>query len=456
MKAGPKETNPPEFPQGMHRGERLSYPATEPAEGIRERWNWAEPTVWTDRMLTALEEGVKGGRWHCLWDKVLKPENARAAYAKVRVKRGSAGVDHVTVERFGADLEKNLARLIGELREGQYVPRPVRRVEIPKPGSREKRPLGIPTVRDRVVQGMLKHVLEPIYERDFAEHSYGFRPGRGCKEALRQVQRLLQAGYEWVVDADIRGYFDTIPHEALMKRMRTKVADGTVLGLVEAFLKQGILEGLKHWRPEQGTPQGAVLSPLLANVYLDPLDHQLAGKGYVLVRYADDFVVMSRSQAEAEQALEAIRAWMEEAGLALHPEKTRIVDATQAGGFDFLGYHFERGLRWPRKKSLKKLRDAVRVQTRRCSGCGLDTIIANLNPILRGWFEYFKHSHPPTFRMVDPWVRMRLRSILRKRRGGHGRGRGTDHWRWPNAYFATHGLFSLMDARALASQSARR
>ena len=456
MKTGPKETNPPEFPQGMHGGERLRYTATEPAEGIRARWNWAEPTVWTERMLTALEEGVKGGRWHCLWDKVLKPENARAAYTKVSANRGSAGVDRVTVKKFGADLENNLARLLREMREGKYVPRPVRRVEIPKPGSREKRPLGIPTVRDRVVQGALKQVLEPIYERDFAEHSYGFRPGRGCKDALREVQRLLREGHSWVVDADIRGYFDAIPHKRLMERLRSKVADGSVLGLVESFLKQGVLEGLKEWTPERGTPQGAVLSPLLANVYLDPMDHRLAENGYAAVRYADDFVVLCRSRAEAEAALASIQAWMEEAGLTLHPEKTRIVDATQAGGFDFLGYHFERGLRWPRKKSLKKLRDAVRARTRRCNGQGMDALIVDLNPILRGWFEYFKHSHPPTFRRVDQWVRMRLRSILRKRRGGHGRGRGTDHWRWPNAYFAEHGLFSLTDARAMASQSARR
>jgi RNA-directed DNA polymerase len=452
----PKEEHPSEFPQGMDGWEKTTEGPGGTDSEVRARWRWAEPKVWTDRMLTALEEGVKGGRWHCLWDKVLKPENARSAYAKVSAKRGSAGVDHVTVERFGADLENNLTCLIRELRDGKYVPCPVRRVEIPKPGSRDKRPLGIPTVRDRVVQGMLKHVLEPIYERDFAEHSYGFRPGRGCKDALRQVQRLLLEGHHWVVDADIRGYFDSIPHEQMIRRLRTKVADGTVLGLVEAFLKQGILDGLKHWTPEQGTPQGAVLSPLLANVYLDPLDHQLAGNGYAMVRYADDFVVMCRSQAEAEQALEAIRAWMEAAGLTLHPEKTRIVDATQGGGFDFLGYHFERGLRWPRKKSLRKFQDAIRVRTRRCNGQGLDKLIALLNPLLRGWFEYFKHSHPPTFRMLDGWVRMRLRSILRKRRGGHGRGRGTDHWRWPNAFLARHGLFSLLDARALASQSARR
>lgn len=456
MKTGPKEANPPQFPQGMDRGERLRYAATEPSEGIRERWSWAEPAVWTERMLTALEEGVKGGRWHCLWDKILKVENARAASGKVLAKRGSAGVDHVTVERFGADLDKNLDRLIRELREGKYVPYPVRRVEIPKPGSREKRPLGIPTVRDRVVQGMLKHVLEPICERDFAEHSYGFRPGSGCKDALRRVQRLLSEGHHWVVDADIRGYFDSLPHDQLMECMRKKVADGTVLGLIEAFLKQGILEGLKHWEAEQGTPQGAVLSPLLANVYLDPLDHQMAETGYAMTRYADDFVVMCRSQAEAEQALEIIRAWMEEAGLKLHSEKTRIVDATQRGGFDFLGYHFERGKRWPRKKSLRKFQDAVRARTRRCSGQGLDAIIAALNPILRGWFAYFKHSHPDTFRLMDGWIRMRLRSILRKRRKGSGRGRGSDHQRWPNTFFAKHGLFSLLDARLLACQSARR
>jgi len=452
----PKEHNPSKFPERIDEREK---PALGPGPipcGVRQRWAWVEPSVWTDRMLTALEEGVKGGRWYCLWDKVLKPENAQTSFAKVKAKKGNPGVDHVTVEHFEARREENLNHLLHRMREGTYSPSPVKRVEIPKPGSAKKRPLGIPTVRDRVAQGMLKQVLEPIFERDFAEHSYGFRPGRGCKDALRRVQSLLDAGHHWVVDADIQSYFDEIPHDRLMARLESKVTDGKVLGHVEAFLNQGILEDLKYWTPEKGTPQGAVLSPLLANAYLDPLDHQMAELGYQMVRYADDFVVLCESEERAREALAILQDWTQAAGLRLHPEKTRTVDATQAGGFDFLGYHFERGMRWPRKKSLAKLKEGIRAKTKRCNGRSLEAIIADLNPQLRGWFAYFKHSHKTTFRPIDQWTRMRLRSILRRRAGRKGRGRGLDHRRWPNAYFANHGLYSLVTAREMAGQSARR
>lgn len=450
------ETDSPKFRVRIDEREKLAQGPGPIPGGVRERWSWAEPSVWTECMLTALEEGVKGGRWYCLWDKVLKPENARRSFEKVKARRGSPGVDHVTVKEFEAGLEKNIDHLIRQLREGKYLPSSVKRVEIPKPGSKKKRPLGVPTVRDRVVQGMVKQVLEPIFERDFAEHSYGFRPGRGCKDALRRVQRLLEAGHNWVVDADIQGYFDAIPHDRLMERMKSKVTDGKVLGLVEAFLNQGIFDGLKHWTPEQGTPQGAVLSPLLANVYLDPLDHMMAGGGFEMVRYADDFVVLCESEEQAHRALAVLQEWTGEAGLQLHPEKTRTVDATEAGGFEFLGYHFERGMKWPRKKSLAKLKDGIRAKTKRCNGRSLDAIVASINPQLRGWFEYFKQSHATTFRPIDQWTRMRLRSILRKRAGRKGRGRGADHQRWPNAYFAKLGLYSLVTARELAGQSARR
>lgn len=327
---------------------------------------------------------------------------------------------------------------------------------IPKAGSREKRPLGIPTVRDRVVQAAVRHVLEPIFEQEFAEQSYGFRPGRGCKDALRWVTHLLKAGYTHVVDADLKGYFDSIPHERLMERIREKIADGRVLELIELFLKQKVMETMSSGTPERGTPQGAVLSPLPANIYLDPLDHLMKEKGFEMVRYADDFVILCRSEEEAQRGLEVVQGWTTANGLTLHPEKTHIVDATERGGFDFLGYHFERGYRWPRKKSLKKLKDTMRAKTKRTNGHSLEAIILDVNRTLRGWFEYFKHSHPATFPTLDSWIRMRLRSILRKRRGMRGRGRGYDHQRWPNAFFAKRGLFSLAAARAEASQSSWR
>lgn len=423
---------------------------------MRVRWAWTEPSVWTERMLTALETGVKGGRWFSLMDKVWARATLEAAFGAVEANRGAPGADYQTIEIFGRDLDRNLENLSREVREGRYRPSAVRRVWIEKPGGREKRPLGIPTVRDRVVQAALRIVLEPIFERDFAEQSYGFRPGRGCKDALRRVEELLHRGKVWVVDADLRSYFDTIPHGPLMRRVREKVTDGRVLELVEAFLTQRVMDGMDEWTPERGSPRGAVLSPLLSNIYLDPLDHEMERAGLEMVRYADDLVVLCRSRAEAEAALERLQRWVGDAGLTLHPEKTRIVDARERGGFDFLGYHFERGMKWPRRKSRRKFRDAIRAKTKRTSGESLERIITEITPILRGWFEYFKHSHWNTFDAEDKWVRMRLRSILRYRTGRVGRGRGADHQRWPNAYFAARGLYSLKAAHVKACQSLAR
>lgn len=429
---------------------------TKQAGEVRARWAWTEPSVWTDRMLTALEDGVRGDKWFSLIDKVYSLRNLRSAFSKVKANRGAAGVDHQTIERFEARLDENLEHLSESLRTGRYRPQAIRRVWIPKPGKKEKRPLGIPTVRDRVAQAALRHAMEPIFERDFAEHSYGFRPKRSCKDALRRVDALLKKGYTWVVDADLKSYFDTIPHGQLMGRIKAKVADGRVLRLVERYLRQEVMETAKHWTPERGSPQGAVLSPLLSNIYLDPLDHEVAQVGYTMVRYADDFIILCRSRAEAERALQWVREWTAQAGLILHPEKTRIVDATERGGFDFLGYHFERGYRWPGKKSLQKFKDMIRAKTKRSNGHSLGTIISNVNRTLGGWFNYFKHSHRTTFAPLDSWLRMRLRSILRKRAGGRGRGRGRDHQCWPNAFFAERGLFSFAAAYVSACRSSPR
>jgi RNA-directed DNA polymerase len=389
-------------------------------------------------------------------DKVSTLANLRAGFAKVKANRGGAGVDHQTIEMFERCLEENLEKLSQSLKGGSYRPQAVRRVWIPKPGSKEKRPLGIPTVRDRVVQAALLNVLEPIFERDFSERSYGFRPNRGCKDALRRVVELLKAGFTVVVDADLKSYFDTIPREPLVELVEEKVSDGRVIEVVRAYLKQGVMDGMDLWTPEAGTPQGAIISPLLSNIYLDSLDHAMGRKGFEMVRYADDFVILCRSQAEAEQALEEVRRWTAVAGLKLHPDKTRIVDASTKGGFDFLGYHFERGMRWARKKSLTKFKDTIRSKTRRKNGQSLQAIIADVNRTLAGWLEYFKHSHRNIFPALDGWIRMRLRSILRKRCHRRGRGRGRDHQRWPNAFFGAHGLFSLVAARAQAGQSYAR
>ncbi len=270
-------------------------------EEIRLRWQWVELAIWTPRMLAALEQGVKGGNWYSLMDKVYKVENLTSGFRKVEANKGSAGVDHVTVEMFGDRWIENLQHLSEQLASGQYRPQPIRRVWIPKPGTKEMRPLGIPTVRDRVVQAALRNAIEPIFEREFAAQSYGFRPGRGCKDALRRVDGLLKAGYEWIVDVDLKSYFDTIPHEQLLARIRERVADSKVLDLITAFLKQGVMGGLAGWTPETGTPQGAVISPLLSNIYLNPLDHQMANRGTEMVRYADDRAPRRRGR-EADMA----------------------------------------------------------------------------------------------------------------------------------------------------------
>jgi RNA-directed DNA polymerase len=305
------------------------------------------------------------------------------------------------------------------------------------------------------VQAAVVNAIEPIFERIFAEQSYGFRPCRSCKDALRRVDGLLKQGYYYVVDADLKSYFDTIPHAGLMARLKEQIGDGSVLSLIGMFLKAGIMEGMATWTPEKGAPQGAVLSPLLSNVFLNPLDHLLAQRGFEMIRYADDFVILCRTAQEAEQALEVVREWVASNGLTLHPTKTKIVNV-RTDGFDFLGYHFIKHRRFPRAKSLAKFKEAIRAKTKRGSGNSLMFIIADINRTLRGWFAYFQHSHRYTFETLDGWIRMRLRSILRRRMRKRGRGRGTDHQRWTNAYFAEQGLFSLQTAHAQAVQSSRR
>lgn len=416
------------------------------------RWAWTEPSVWTNPMLATLEQQrVRGGKWHSLIDKVYKPANLYSAYREVAANKGAPGVDNVTIEDFTADLKRNLDKLEQQLREGTYRPQAIKRVHIPKPGSTETRPLGIPTVRDRVVQNALRHVLEPILEREFADHSYGFRPDRGCKDALRRVDRLIKQGYEYTVDVDLKSYFDTIPHDRLIDELRMHIADNSVIALVEKFLQAEIMDGMNHWTPTSGAPQGAIISPLLSNLYLNELDHLMAQAGYQMTRYADDLVIQCRTRAEAESALAQIQQWTTHRGLTLHPTKTKIVNVNE-DGFEFLGYRFIKHRRFPRKKSMMKFKDTIRGKTKRNDGRSLMGIVADVNRTLHGWYEYFKHSWYTTFPEVDGWIRMRLRSILRRRHRRRGRGCGHDHQRYPNAFFAQHGLFSLTTAHARESQ----
>ena len=405
-------------------------------------------------MLSALENGVKGGKWYSLKDKVYASKTLEVAWTKVRANKGAAGVDGQSIERFAARADAYLAELSAALREGTYHPQAVKRVDMPK-GDGRTRPLGIPTVKDRIVQQAVKLGIEPIFEKEFCDGSYGFRPGRGCHDALREVDRLIKEGCTFVVDADLQSYFDTIPHDGLMARVEDKVSDGRVLDLIGGWLKADILKGLERWTPAGGTPQGAVISPLLANIYLHPLDALMADRGYRMVRYADDFVILCRSCAEAETALDEVRSWVAENGLTLHPDKTRVGDCRQLGeGFDFLGYRFEAGRRDVRRKSLERLKDTIREKTRRTRGDSLARVIVDLNRTLRGWFGYFKHARSRTLRVLDMFTRRRLRALLRKqeKRPGLGICRA-DHRRWTNAFFADAGLIALHTAWQTARQS---
>ncbi len=308
-------------------------------------------------MLSALEQGEKGTKWFRLIDKVFAERNLLAALQQVARNDGAPGVDHVTVLDFAKRFPDSIWELSDSLKQGTYTPQAIRRVHIPKPGSSETRPLGIPTVRDRVVQAAVVNVIEPIFERDFAQHSYGFRPGRGCKDALRRVDELLKQGYVHVVDADLKSYFDTIPHDRLMTRVQEKIADGPVLRLIESFLKAEILDEASAWTPETGAPQGAVLSPLLSNIYLDPLDHLLVEAGFEMVRYADDFVIACATPADAAAALEIVESTLGRLKLALNPDKTRITSFEE--GFAFLGVHFEGDRLWIEHRGLKIVFDGA-------------------------------------------------------------------------------------------------
>lgn len=413
----------------------------------------AEPSIWTDGMLEALVDGVKGGRWYSLMDKVCRIETLERAFERVKANAGAPGIDHQTIEDYERHFHGNLERLKRKLEEGDYRPQAVRRTWIPKPGRAEMRPLGIPTVEDRIVQMALKMVIEPIFEADFADHSFGFRPGRGAKDALRKVESLRKQGYTHVVDADIKGFFDAISHRVLMERIEEKISDGRILDLVEMCLEQEIDDDGERWVPREGTPQGGVISPLFANIYLDPLDKLLARQGFQMIRYADDFVVMCESEERAEEALALIERWVSEADLRLHPDKTQVVAAGEGEEFSFLGYRFKEGNRYPREKSLKKFKEEMREKTRRTDGRSLEAIIADINQTSRGWFEYFKHSYHNVFPAVDGWLRRRLRNLLRKRQGLSGPPTRGDNRRWPNAYFAARGLFSMAAAWRRITQS---
>jgi RNA-directed DNA polymerase len=349
-----------------------------------------------------------------LYQSLYSIDNMRAAFWQVKKNRGGPGIDGVTIKMFEDDLERNLLQFYEELPNGTYAPQPVKRILIHEP-SGKKRPLGIPSVRDRVVQAALLQVLGPVFEPHFSEHSYGFRPGRGPKDAVKHVIRLLEAGYLHVLDADIASFFDTIPPKPLLGLIERRCCDANIIRLIEAFLAAGYLEHGKRWSQELGTPQGAVISPLLANIYLNPLDHLANAKEFEMVRYADDFVIPCRTREEAERALEVIDRWLHGVGLSLNQDKTGIINASHVQGFNFLGYHITQDELAPREEKLAQAKEKIWEKTRRSRKETLGEIVDDLNRYLCGWYQHFSLStNLEPFVGLDEYVKARLGPRMRR------------------------------------------
>lgn len=352
-------------------------------------------------------------KWHSLIDKIWAMPNLEEAFKEVKKNRGAAGIDNITIKEFESELESNLGALQHQLRTKTYKPKPVRRVYIPKADGTQ-RPLGIPTVGDRVVQAATRRILEPIFEAKFMDCSFGFRPNRSAHMAIEKIRKDLMDGYVYVIDADLKSYFDTIPHDKLIEAVREEVVDGSVLRLIESFLKAGVMEGGSFHLSEKGSPQGGVISPLLANIYLHPLDKIMTERGHRITRYADDFVICCKSKKGAERVLKSVIKILEqELGLKVHPEKTKIVNNLEEP-FVFLGYEFKAGY-WfkPSPKALKKFKAKVKEITRRNQTVNLEKFIKEkLNPYLRGWGRYFGIGHAKKqFSELDAWIRRRLRMM---------------------------------------------
>src|SRR5438876_2447119 len=365
---------------------------------------------------------------HSLIDKVYKRKNLEMAWEKVKENRGSGGIDGQSLEAFEAQLGPQLARLHRELEEDTYQPLPVRQHPIPKrdkPG--EYRMLGIPAIYDRVCQQALLNRLEPIFEPVFDDASFGYRRGRSTKDALRKIWKEIQSGSEWIVDADLRDFFGSVDHEKLLTLIAQRVADGRVLRLIKAMLKAGSYGRGQLFSSERGAPQGGVVSPVLSNILLTPFDREMRLRGYQLTRFADDWVVTCKSAAEARSAIDAARRILKQLGVELHPQKTRIVHVQH--GFEFLGYKIKRGkipldlpeskirsrvrqgalYAYPKEKSIHRFMDQVRQQTKRTVPLKTRELIAALNPLLRGWGEYYKRAHVRRlFHRLDHWIRRRI------------------------------------------------
>lgn len=371
---------------------------------------------------------------HSLIDKVYHQTNLKLAWEAVKANKGSGGVDGIEIAAFEEEATAGLKKLHEELKLGTYKPMPVRRVHIPKRGNpKETRPLGIPAIRDRICQQALKNRLEPIFEPTLNDCSYGYRPGRSAHDAMRKIYREIMAGCEWILDADLRDYFGSVHHEQLSDRIAEKVSDGRVLQLIRQFLKAGYMEKGRKYPTPQGTPQGGVVSPLFSNIYLTPFDDEMNQRGYRLTRFADDWVVLCTTREEAETALQDAKNILETLGLTLHPEKTRITHISW--GFEFLGYKLKRGKGLalpehkikkklnrqniyviPTEKSVKRFMDTIRVRTRRRIPLTIYQLIEGVNPVIRGWGNYYRKAHVrKLFNRLQRWIIRRLRSHQCKR-----------------------------------------
>jgi RNA-directed DNA polymerase len=393
------------------------------------------------------DDNTKGGeqtktiKAHSLIDKVYSWENLSRAYRKVRANKGAHGLDRVTLHMFDVDRDKHLREIQRKLMQNRYTWQPVKRVFIPKSSNaKELRPLGIPTVSDRIVGQALAQVLDPIFDRHLSDRSFAYRNGRSAHDAIATIEDDLKAGFRFVVDADVKSCFDEISHLVAMSCVTKRVADGRVLALLQTYLKSGVYEDGNVTVPSRGIPQGGVLSPMLMNLVLDNLDRVIEQKGLRIVRYADDFVVLCNTRDEAQTALALCGQTLRTLGLRLHPVKTAIVAAWN--GFHFLGFQFKRGFISVSPQAIDRFKDKIRILTCRQQGRNIEAIIEDLTPRIRGWARYFGVAHcARTFAMLDSWIRMRLRGFKFKRRNHN------DNWRLPNKKLQRWGFLSLLDCR---------